>query len=875
MARVIDPQRILDSYHEASSDVRVRYLKISCLLVVAITLSGVGLDSVVYPKLRWDLLQSRLACVALTMGIFAVCFTAFGRRIVSLLGILWASVVQMSICYMVLITEGAMSPYYAGLNLAILGVAIFLPWTFTETLIVCAITLLGYLGACLLHTSTPLQPQLLFNNVSFLFFTDVICGTASYFTSRARFEEFRLRHELDTRNKELAELDRLKSEFFANVSHELRTPLTLIIAPLDEILRQRDSLPREAYEPLIVVQQNALRLLKLINDLLEIVRLENERATLKKERVDFGVLLPALIDSIRHLALAKGLKIDASGDAKLELFADPNRLEKVCLNILINAIKFTPPGGTIATRWKLDSNQVVVEISDTGIGVSEKDLPYIFDRFRQADGTSTRKHQGLGIGLALARELVQEHGGKLTAKSQLGLGTTFRVELPLTTAEETARPKLAPIVEDPIEEMYTRSARVIPDVPMPRAESTGKQSGQGEFLILVVDDEPDMRRFLVSMLEVKHRVLQAADGKSGLELARKHHPDVVLLDLMLPEMNGLDVCRNIKSDAATSDVRIILLTARGDEQTKIDALECGADDFLTKPFSTLEVRTRIANLLRAALAEREVRVRNTELQLTLKTLKETESQLVQSEKMNALGGLAAGLLHEINNPLNYTLTAMQLAQQSVPKENADLHEMLSDMSHGMTRIRDIITDLRTFAYPTTSEKHDRFDMTEALESALRLVSHEAQNVEVVSSVPKGTLVSGSKSQVVQVLVNLLVNSCKALRGIKDLRGRIAIAAREEHRRVFVSVSDNGCGISEAALPKIFDPFYTTRPVGEGMGLGLSICHAIIKKHGGAMTVRSTEGQSTEITFDLPAGNEEVRINEPGAGLQTVRHPVCG
>jgi signal transduction histidine kinase len=873
MTRSIDQNILLRSYNEASAEQRTRFLKVSCLLVFVITLSGIGLDQLVYPQLSWDIFKARVLCVLLTLGIFGLCFTPLGRRHISILGIIWASVVQISICYMILISEGAMSPYYAGLNLVILGVAVFLPWTFLETLTVCAITLLGYLAACLLHDRTPLEPQTFYNNVAFLIFTNIICSTSSFFTSRARFAEFRLRYELDARNHELAELDRLKSEFFANVSHELRTPLTLIIAPLDEILRQRNDLPAQAYDPLVVVRHNALRLLKLINDLLEIVRLEDGRSKLKKERLDLALQVPAMVDSIRHLALTKGLKVFASGDKSLDVFADANRLEKAFLNILMNAIKFTPAGGTISVRWHRENSTALLEIEDTGTGISEKELPFIFDRFRQADGSSTRKHQGMGIGLALARELIQEHGGKLEATSRLNSGSTFRIELPDSPAQLLPPEPKPTAKEDPVEEIYMRSERIVPAISA-RGDNSGTITGEGEFTILVVDDEPDMRRFLVSVLAESNRVIQADNGRSGLELAIKHHPDLVVLDLMLPEMNGLDVCRSLKQAESTSDMRIVLLTARGDEQTKIDALERGADDFLTKPFSTLEVRTRISNLLRTARAEKELRHRNVELQQTLKTLKETESQLVQSEKMNALGSLAAGLLHEINNPLNYTFMALQLAQNALVDKDADLQDTLKDISDGMTRIRDIITDLRAFAYPSTSEHFELFKVKDAIDSALRMVSHETKGITIDINISGDGVASGSKSQVIQVLVNLLMNACKAIHADKDRAGRIDVDVRQDSERIVTVVRDNGCGMSAEVLPRIFDPFFTTRPVGEGMGLGLSICHTIIKKHGGSIKAISCESEFTEFSFDLQAGNREVRTHGTTTGLQAVGDSVC-
>ena len=234
--------------------------------------------------------------------------------------------------------------------------------------------------------------------------------------------------------------------------------------------------------------------------------------------------------------------------------------------------------------------------------------------------------------------------------------------------------------------------------------------GTGDFTILVVDDEPDMRRFLVTTLAEDYHVLQAADGEQGIKLAQTQSPDLVLLDWMLPGRDGLEICQLVRRDDSTKDVKIILLTARVDEASKIKALEEGADDFLTKPFSLIEVKTRIANQLRIAYLQKDLRARNLDLEETLSQLKETESQLVQSEKMNAIGSLSAGLLHEINNPLNYTLTALQVGREFIEEDNSELIETMDDIDEGMTRIKDIVSDLRDFAYPNSEPKRECFDL---------------------------------------------------------------------------------------------------------------------------------------------------------------------
>ena len=375
--------------------------------------------------------------------------------------------------------------------------------------------------------------------------------------------------------------------------------------------------------------------------------------------------------------------------------------------------------------------------------------------------------------------------------------------------------------------------------------------------VLVVDDEPDMRRYLVSMLRDEYRVFQAADGIDGLRLAQEIMPDAMILDLMLPNLDGLEVCRQLKQSQQTRGIKIILLTARVDEEAKLTALKNGADDFVTKPFSRIEVLSRLANLNETARLERDLEQSNEQLKSALNNLKQTQAQLVQSEKLNALGALAAGLLHEINNPLNYSLTALQLVRADpLVKSNELLGEVCGDIDEGMQRIRTIVSDLRAFAYPSEADKRSRFEFAEALESAQRFTAHELKDVRIVTDLPRRATVLGSKTHVTQVLVNLLLNSVKAIRGVEeDVDGWIRVTAVVRDDRLVVTVGDNGVGMDENTLQHIFDPFFTTRDVGEGMGLGLSICHTIVTNHGGTIVARSTLGKGSELVFDLPLSDE--------------------
>jgi signal transduction histidine kinase len=579
-------------------------------------------------------------------------------------------------------------------------------------------------------------------------------------------------------------------------------------------------------------------------------------------------LLGGVLDAMSHLAASRNLQFERRLEPEaVWISGDRSALEKVFFNLLSNAFKFTPPGGRVEVRSRLEDGDLVVEVEDTGIGIGAADLPYVFDRFRQVDNSATRRYSGTGLGLALVKEITERHAGSVFIRSRPNEGTTIGVRLPRLPASDLERLLEKDGTEHPSPnesarwlDLAAQQGAVQPAMtPLPQMEReyVDDPAGERTGTVLIVDDEPDMRRYLVELLAAEYRVLQASDGRQGLELAQARRPDLMVLDLMLPEIDGLEVCRRLKTAAETRGIRIVLLTARADETSKLTALDHGADDFLTKPFSGVEVQTRLRNLLRASLLERDLQQSNTELQAALTDLRETQNRLIHSEKLNALGRLSAGLLHEINNPLNYTLTALDLARNDPAVEgDADLRDTLGDIDEGMQRIKAIVSELRAFAYPSKGDQQP-MELTDLVRSALQLTHHDIHDVPVHSDIEPGIRVVASRNHVTQVLVNLLTNASKAVRAAREHRqGEIRLRAELAEERVRVVVRDTGTGIPHELQGRVFDPFYTTRDVGEGMGMGLSVCQTIVRNHGGELSVRSEPGEWTEFVFDLALAEAE-------------------
>jgi signal transduction histidine kinase/CheY-like chemotaxis protein/AraC-like DNA-binding protein len=407
--------------------------------------------------------------------------------------------------------------------------------------------------------------------------------------------------ELATKNEKLAQLNQLRSRLFANLSHEFRTPLTLILGPLKSLLDGRHgALSREARGQGDLMLRNTQRLLRLINQILELARLQAGSVTVHRQPVELVGFVRSVTQAFTPLAERNGIAIIFRSPLRsLTLAADPEQLEKVLLNLLSNAVKFTGNGGIIDVSVGQDGGTGLIVVRDSGVGIAAADLPHIFDRFYQADSANTRRYEGTGIGLALVKELVELHGGEIGVTSTPGQGTTFTVRLPLNVAgsEEVALASSAtPSAE--LSELYALETTSPGHLSQDGSGGTGEvETAQDRTTVLLVDDNPDVRAYVRSVLAPQFHVLEAGDGKAGLALAREALPDLIVADVMMPELDGLGLGRALKSDPMTDAIPVILLTARAESADQIAGLEAGADAYLMKPFDPGVLTACVANLL--------------------------------------------------------------------------------------------------------------------------------------------------------------------------------------------------------------------------------------------------------------------------------------
>jgi signal transduction histidine kinase len=873
------PPEFRDAYREYDREITIRKTRLGCFFGIVLVPLFAFLDYARYPDFFWPFLLMRVLCSVLMAALYPVLSTSFGRRHYQLQGVVLLFLPAATISWMIYYTgHGAVSPYYAGLTLVLMVLAVVLDWTFWQSVASVILVVVLYVLSTIPSAAQSHSPEYI-NNFFFLLSTGIAIITGAYYHSRVRVSEFVYRCKLDKSTKELAqtnqkllELDEIKSRFFANISHELRTPLTLLLAPVETLMRQF-SRDQKTADLLGTMHSNGMRLLKLINDLLELVRLQSGRMEVKRERVDPHEFIKGLISSAKQMADRKGLSLGCQIDTALgSLVTDRGKLEKIILNLVFNALKFTPQGGCAEVRAQRQEGLLVITVTDTGIGIAEKDLPYIFDRFWQADSSSKRKYQGVGIGLALVKELAEIQGGTVAVQSHEGRGTVFTVNLPYEPAEmlpnldhqspEGHTETGAVLSEEWLTSLYRRAELFpgLPSTPVQQPSPGGGTSRDNGHLpsILIADDEPDMLNFLKNQLSASYRIVEAADGQQAVEKAFHFLPDMIILDMMMPHKDGLQACHEIREHTPTRNIPILLLTARADEDTKLASLSAGASDFLTKPFSTTELQVRIKNLIELHGYQRALARQNQRLESTIDQLKETETRLVQSEKLNSLTRWSAEIIHQMNNPLNYANMALESlhgkSRYIAQEQQKDYDDVLADARDGIRRLKEIVSELKMFAHPETQSR-DQVEVAECVAVALRFLRFETEGVRVETDIPAEQTVWVNKSLLIHVFMNLLQNSADALKKKAFVGGEspfIQIRGQNENGKVVVSIRDNGTGIAEENRTKVFDPFFTTKDIGQGMGLGLAICYRIVQEFDGRIDVKTETGNFCEFVLTFPA-----------------------
>jgi signal transduction histidine kinase len=672
------------------------------------------------------------------------------------------------------------------------------------------------------------------------------------------------------------ELERLKTHFFANISHELRTPLTLVLGPTERLLRSQNLTPEQRRDAEIVLR-NARTLLRHVNDLLDVSRLEAGKLEARYTRTDLSKLLRKVASHFDALAAERSLRYVVEAPEALATEVDAELMQRVLLNLLANAFKFTPAAGQIRVSLRdLEGKRALIEVADSGPGVRPEHRSLIFERYQQADASSTRRFGGAGLGLAIAKDFVELHGGSVSVADAPEGGAVFSVELPLRApAGQLIRDGMSDrpsTVPEParlvLDELWTRQHAS--DSSLPPSTETQRP------LVLVVEDNADMNRFVCQSLSLEYRTESAFDGRTGLEKALRSVPDLVLTDLAMPGMSGDQLVQAIRNSPELDDTPVVLLTGRTEEAVRVRLLREGAQDYLLKPFAGDELRARVANLISMKRARqvlqsemngqmhdiellaREVAHQKREMQAALETMRAAREQAEEASRFKS--GFLTMVSQELRTPLAALALQLERLQRSAVRDLPhDKHVLVHRMSGSVGRLYALIEGLLQYAriesgrFSVHTESLDVGQMAQEVVDALRMTAEE-KGLELCLDVDQDTPgFEGDRELVRLILMHLVENGLRFTE-----HGQVRVSVSFDERSCRLTVADNGPGIPRDQQAHIFRPFEPGEAVNRkhapGVGLGLALVRQMVDALGGSITLTSRVGHGTKFSVRLPHRN---------------------
>ncbi|WP_437507485.1 ATP-binding protein [Sorangium sp. So ce1099] len=720
--------------------------------------------------------------------------------------------------------------------------------------------------------------------------------------------------------------NRAKSDFLAAVSHELRTPLTLILSPLERLIEaQHGALPGVVREELKLIRRNTARLLNVVNDLLDFSKAEAARMEVDWEPVDVHQFTALLLNDIRPSAMARGRTLAITGDAPGVVLLDRYKYERILLNLLSNALKFSRAGGRIEVALRaLDDASFELCVRDEGIGISGDDLGKLFSKFTQIDGSVKRRYEGTGLGLSLVKQFAELMRGSVSIESELGRGTAVRVRLP-RSADRIAQRHAADAADaadagdgdarrhaEPGPSSVRSTAqtrRWLSALPPAEASSDGSPLAPGAAaadaeppsrsppgpagaeadrpLLLLVDDNPDMRQFMRVLLSPSYRLLEAADGLEAQRLIERSPPHVIVSDVMMPVMSGIELTAWLKAHPVLRHVPIILVTARADDEAVASGLDGGADEYLVKPFSPRELLARVRSMVRLYESYRRLGAEQAEI-----------------ARHSGMAQVAMDILHSVGNTLNSAgisadLVQDRLARSRLPRLARAFSELLggepdpagpdlvepADPSRGeslrryielalvaveqeqqetaadvarlrehLDIIRDAIRAQERYAYKNAYQT-ERLSLNEVVQESLRVHGSALVNARVAVRIdlrPVGDVVA-NRHDVLTILYNLLDNARAAVGEGGAREPWIAIETWQDGADVCCAVEDGGPGIPEGSRVQVFQYGFTTKEGASGIGLHFSANR--MKNFGGSIRVEDGRERGARVVLAFPAAPE--------------------
>ncbi len=680
--------------------------------------------------------------------------------------------------------------------------------------------------------------------------------------------------EIARQREELAKLDELKTQFFANISHEFRTPLTLMMGPLEDALAKPEGLSDSNRERLELAHRNSLRLLKLVNTLLDFSRIEAGRIQASYQPTDLGLLTTELASVFRSAIERAGMRLVINCPTLPDLvYIDREMWEKVVLNLLSNAFKFTFEG-EIEISLRVFNSSVEMQVRDTGTGIPADEIPKVFERFHRVQGARGRSYEGSGIGLALVQELVRLHGGDVRVESEVNQGSTFTVTIPLGSdhlpadrvgcARTLASTGVAgdAYLQEALRWLPERQD-IVDDFPeVPSVSSSGDLLNSSEETkrtsrVLLADDNADMREYVQRLLRKEYEVVAVADGESALRSARERRPDLILADIMMPGLDGFGLLQAVRTDRDLKGVPLILLSARAGEESRVEGLEAGADDYLVKPFSARELVARVRSNIATAkirhesaeqfrtLSERldaEVRVRTKELEERGRALlkKSEEMRVLSRRLLQAQDEERRHIARELHDSAGQTLTVLSMNLAQLLQETRHVPDITESAKACEQSVRQLSQEIRTTSYLLHPPLLDETGLVSA-------ISWYAQGLSDRSGIRIELRIADDFGRVprdIELVVFRLIQECLTnIHRHSGAKNTIINIVRLQNG-VSVEISDDGRGMTAEKLAEV--------QIG-GSGVGIGGMRERVRQFQGDMKIESA-ASGTKILVNIPVVN---------------------
>ncbi len=624
-----------------------------------------------------------------------------------------------------------------------------------------------------------------------------------------------------------------RDRIFANLNHDLRSPLSLVLLSINEARAARaeaaagaagasDAASPTDDRSLDAIEHGARRVLRMVDELLILAEGRESDLRLWTAPCNLGDLVASVAEAWKPAARVAGLALEHAVEERLVARVDPNAIERILANLVSNAVKFTPKGGTIALRLSSREGRAVIEVRDDGPGIAPELEQRLFKRFERGAASKGTAISGSGLGLSLVKELAEAHGGSVGFRNAEGGGSVFHVELPLIkSAGENEEATIAvPPKLRPTDYGIAADASELPSVYEPL--------GTARATILLAEDDPDLRDRTAKLLASEYRVLTAPDGLAAFELAAIHAPDLLVTDIAMPGIDGIELTKRFRALEGTRMAPVLVLTTFGGIGDKLAGFDAGAVDYVHKPFEPAELRARVRS------------------QLALRSL---ALQLLETEKLAALGTLSAGLAHEIRNPANGIVNAVGPLRALLPPEaitpDTPAAQLLDVIEHCSRQVGSLSRELLGFKRGVEL-KRQPVEVETLLRRVKSTIRHALSGIEVREHLDYRGPIRCAEPLLAQVLTNLLENGAHAA----GKGGWVELRTSLEAQRVVIELSDSGPGVSDELRERIFEPFFTTKPAGKGTGLGLSTARDIVLRHGGSLDVRRASGR-TIFRLEMP------------------------